>query len=55
MATHSSILARKIPETKFLVGCSTWSHKESDTTEGLSTHLCKHFHIIENWNSIVSG
>ena len=34
MATHSSILAWKIPWS--LVGYSPWSLKESDMTEGLS-------------------
>ena len=38
MATHSSILAWKILWTEGLVGYSPWSHKESDTTERLSTH-----------------
>ena len=33
MATHSSILAWKIPWRKSLVGYSPWGHKESDTTE----------------------
>ena len=33
MATHSSILAEKIPWTEELVH---WVHKESDTTEGLT-------------------
>ena len=28
MATHSSVLAWKIP-----AGCNPWGHKESDTTE----------------------
>ena len=35
MATHSSILAWRIP----LVGYSPWGHKESDTTEQLSTYI----------------
>ena len=34
MATHSSILAWRIPRS--LAGYSSWSHKESDTTEQLS-------------------
>ena len=38
MATHSSILAWKIPWTEELEGCSPWGHKESDTTERL-THI----------------
>ena len=33
MATHSSILAWKIPWTEELAGYSSWGHKESDTTE----------------------
>ena len=33
MATHSSILAWKIPWTEEPVGYSPWGRKESDTTE----------------------
>ena len=33
MATHSSILARRIPGTGSLVGCRLWGRTESDTTE----------------------
>ena len=36
-ATHSSILAWRIPMEKSLGGYSTWGHKESDTTEQPST------------------
>ena len=44
MATHSSILAREIPQTEEpvlcrLAGYSPWGQKELDTTEQL------HFHI----------
>ena len=35
MATHSSILAWRIPWTEELVGYNPWSCKESDTTERL--------------------
>ena len=35
MATHSSILAWRIPWTESLAGYSPWGRKESDTTEGL--------------------
>ena len=35
MATHSSILAWKIPWTGSLVGYSSWGRKESDMTEQL--------------------
>ena len=38
-ATHSNILAWRIPWTEEQVGYSPWGHKESDTTEKLSlTH-----------------
>ena len=33
MATHSSVLAWRIPRTGGLVGCSLWGRTESDTTE----------------------
>ena len=33
MATHSSVLAWRIPETGSLVDCRLWGHTESDTTE----------------------
>ena len=33
MATHSSVLAWKIPWTEGLVGYSPWGCKESDATE----------------------
>ena len=36
MATHSSVLAWRIPGTGSLVGFSLWGHRESDTTERLS-------------------
>ena len=39
MATHSTTLARKIPGQGSLVGCSPWSHEESDTTEWLHFHF----------------
>ena len=38
MATHSSILAWKIPWRKSLVGYSPWGRKESDRTERLFTN-----------------
>ena len=47
MATHSSILAWKIPWRKSLVGYSPWGRKESDTTERLFiifTTLCDRSH-----------
>ena len=33
MATHSSVLAWRIPGTGSLVGCSPWGHEELDTAE----------------------
>ena len=33
MATHSSVLALRIPGRGSLVGCRLWGHTESDTTE----------------------
>ena len=42
MATHTSILAWKIPWTEELVGYSPWVRKELDTTEQLHfTSLAK--------------
>ena len=35
MATHSSIVAWRIPGTGSLVGCHLWARNESDTTERL--------------------
>lgn len=35
MATHSSLLAWRIPRTEEPGGCSPWGRKESDTTERL--------------------
>ena len=36
MATHSSVLAWRIPGTGSLVGYSLWGRTESDTTEATS-------------------
>ena len=45
MATHSSILAWRIPWTqRSLVGYSLWARKESDMTERLHTHTHTHTH-----------
>ena len=40
MATHSSILAWRIPWTGLPGGLQAMGSKESDTTEQLSTHAC---------------
>ena len=34
MATHSSVLAWRIPGTGSLVGCRLWGRTDSDMTEG---------------------
>ena len=39
MATHSSILAWRIPWTEELGGLQSTGHKESDTTERLLFHF----------------
>ena len=39
MATHSSILASRIPQTGELAGYCPWGRKESDMTERLSLSL----------------
>ena len=40
MATHSSIVAWKIPMAEEPGGLQSTSHKESDKTERLSSHAC---------------
>ena len=40
MATHSSILAWRIPWTEEPDSYSPWGHKELDTTERLTLCLC---------------
>src|SRR5574341_996123 len=42
MATHSSVLAWRIPGTGELVGCHLWGRTESDTTE-VTYHACMHW------------
>ena len=51
MATHPSILAWRIPQMRSLAGYSLWGHKESDTTERLSTHT--HTIIIKCTISVI--
>ena len=45
MATHSSILAWKIPWTEEPGGLHPWGRKESDTTERARTHTHTHTQI----------
>ena len=40
MATHSSVLAWKIPGTGSLVGCRLWGRTESDTTKATQQQQC---------------
>ena len=62
MATHSSVLAWRIPGMGSLVGCCLWGHTEPDTTEvtlqqqqqqqqlcdcGEITYLCAYFVIFK--------
>ena len=46
METHSGILAGKSHGQRSLVGYSPSGSKESDTTEQLSTHTCKHIDTL---------
>ena len=43
MATHSSILARRIPWTEEPAGYSVWGRKESDTSK-VTERMCMHAH-----------
>ena len=43
MAAHSSILVWRIPQTEEPGGFGPWDHRESDTTEWLSTHTWPHW------------
>ena len=52
MATHSSILAWRIPQTEEPSGYSSWGHKESDMTEQLTlfrvTYAFRSIHAVAN-------
>ena len=59
MATHSSVLAWRIPGTGSLVGCRLWGRTESDTTEATQqqqqqTYHGNHFVIHANIKSLGS-
>ena len=45
MATHSSILAWKIPWTEEPGGLHPWGRKELDTTERVHTHTHTHTRV----------
>ena len=42
MATHSSVLAWRIPGTGSLVGCRLWGRTESDMTEATQQQQQQH-------------
>ena len=48
MATHSSILARRIPRTEEPGGLLAWSLEEWDTTKGLTLSQTEHHKININ-------
>ena len=50
MATHSSVLAWRIPGTGGLVGCPLWGRTESDTTE--VTAVAATYHDNLNLNCV---
>ena len=48
VATHSSILAWRIPWTEDIVGHSPWGCKESDMTEQVKLSLFIHYQKLGN-------
>ena len=47
MATHSSVLAWRIPGTGSLVGCRLWGRTESDTTEATAAAAAAvHYNLL---------
>ena len=46
MATHSSVLAWRVPATGSLVGCRLWGRTESDTTEATWQQQQQHYAAI---------
>ena len=56
MATHSSVLAWRIPRTEEAGGLySPWGCKESDTTEQLTHTLIIHLYMYISRNQLVNG
>ena len=58
MATHSSILARKIPWAEGpdglqSMGLQSWTHLRDWTTTTSSYHLTQEIHLVCAWNSIL--
>ena len=48
MATHSIVLAWRIPGTGSLVGCRLWGRTDSDTTEVTQQQHQHHFLLFKN-------
>ena len=49
MATHSSVLAWRIPGTGSLEGCHLWGHTESDTTEATLAAAAAAAKLLIQW------
>ena len=60
MATHSSVLAWRIPRMGEPVGCRLWGHTESDTTDVTQQQQQQHsyvfysFHCNGEWNCFLN-
>ena len=54
VATHSSVLAWRIPGTGSLVGCRLWGPTESDTTEATWQQQQQHVHFINQQTEVSS-
>ena len=55
MATHSSTIAWKIPQTEEPGRYSLWGHKESDMTEQLHFHFTFTLQDKEVWAGGING
>ena len=59
MATHSSVLAWRIPGTVSLVGCRLWGRTESDTTEATQQQGSKGLVLVPRswvqWRAVPPG
>ena len=55
MATHSSILAWRIPGTEDLAGYSPQGHKKLDRTEATQhAHTCDHWHFVHCFLAVLA-
>ena len=54
MATHSSVLAWRIPGTGSLVGCRLWGRTESDTSE-VTWRQQQGMHLLSFLSTVMSG